>query len=123
VAQGDLVARLRPDEFQARLDALQGQLARARADLQGLQAGARPEEQLRLEAQLRSVDATLANARVDLDRATQLLRSQTISRLEFDRADTAFRVALENRQAARASLDQSLTGREEDILAIFIFAQ
>jgi RND family efflux transporter MFP subunit len=117
VAQGDLVARLRPDEFQARLDVLQGQLARARADLQALQAGARPEEQQRLEAQLRSADATLANARVDLDRATQLLRSQTISRLEFDRADTAFRVALENRQAARASLDQSLTGREEDILA------
>ncbi|MGA0848825.1 MAG: efflux RND transporter periplasmic adaptor subunit [Chthoniobacterales bacterium] len=117
VAQGDLVARLRPDEFQARLDALQGQLARARADLQALQAGARPEEQLRLEAQLRSADATLANARVDLDRANQLLRSQTISRLEFDRADTAFRVALENREAARASLDKSLTGREEDILA------
>jgi len=117
VAQGDLVARLRPDEFQARLDALQGQLARARADMQALQAGARPEEQQRLEAQLRSADATLANARVDLDRATQLLRSQTISRLEFDRADTAFRVALENRQAARSSLDQSLTGREEDILA------
>jgi RND family efflux transporter MFP subunit len=117
VAQDDLIARLRPDEFQARLDALQGQLARARADLQALQAGARPEEQQRLEAQLRSADATLANARVDLDRATQLLRSQTISRLEFDRSDTAFRVALENRQAARASLDQSLTGREEDILA------
>jgi RND family efflux transporter MFP subunit len=117
VAQGDLVARLRPDEFQARLDALQGQLSRARADLRALQAGARPEEQLRLEAQLRSADATLANARVDLDRATRLLRSQTISRLEFDRSDTAFRVALENREAARASLDQSLTGREEDILA------
>jgi RND family efflux transporter MFP subunit len=117
VAQGDLVAQLRPDEFQARLDALQGQLARARADQQALQAGARPEEQLRLEAQFRSAEATLANARVDLDRATQLLRSQTISRLEFDRSDTAFRVALENRQAARASLDQSLTGREEDILA------
>ena len=117
VAQGDLIARLRPDEFRARLDALQGQLARARADLQGLQAGARPEEQQRLEAQLRSADATLANARVDLDRATQLLRSQTISRLEFDRSDTAFRVALENREAARASLEKSLTGREEDILA------
>jgi RND family efflux transporter MFP subunit len=116
VAQGDLVARLRPDEFQARLDALQGQLARARADLQALQAGARPEEQQRLEAQLRSADATLANARVDLDRATQLLRSQTISRLEFDRSDTAFRVALENREAARASLEKSLTGREEDIV-------
>ena len=117
VAQGDLIARLRPDEFQARLDALQGQLGRARADLQALQAGARPEEQLRLEAQLRSADATLANARADLDRANRLLRSQVISRLEFDQADTAFRVALENREAARATLDKSLTGREEDILA------
>jgi RND family efflux transporter MFP subunit len=117
VSHGDLIARLRPDEFQARLDALQGQLARARADLQALRSGARPEEQLRLEAKLRSADATLANARVDLDRASQLLRSQTISRLEFDRADTAFRVARENREAARASLEKSLTGREEDILA------
>jgi RND family efflux transporter MFP subunit len=117
VAEGDLIAQLRPDEFQARLDALQGQLARARADLQGLQAGARPEERLRLEAQLRSAEATLANARTDLDRATQLLRSQTISRLEFDTARTSYQVAVENREAARQTLEQGLTGREEDILA------
>lgn len=117
VAPGEVIAQLRPDEFQARLDALQGQLARARADLQALQAGARPEEQLRLEAQLRSADAKMANARTDLDRAARLLRSQTISRLEYDRAETAFRVAQENREAARQSLEQSLTGREEDILA------
>ena len=117
VAEGDLIAQLRRDEFEARLGALRGQLDRARADLQALQAGARPEERLRLEAQLRSADATLSNARVDLDRATRLLRSQTISRLEFDRAQTSYRVAAENREAARQTLDQSLTGREEDILA------
>ena len=117
VAEGDLIAQLRPDEFQARLDALQGQLSRARADLQGLQAGARPEERLRLEAQLRSADATLANARTDLNRATQLLRSQTISRLEFDTTRTSYQVAVENREAARQTLEQGLTGREEDILA------
>lgn len=117
VAQGDLIAQLRKDEFEARLGALQGQLDRARADLQALRAGARPEERLRLEAQLRSADATLANARTDLDRATRLLRSQTISRLEFDRAQTSYRVAAENREAARQTLEQSLTGREEDIIA------
>ena len=117
VAEGDLIAQLRQDEFQARLGALRGQLDRARADLQALQAGARPEERLRLEAQLRSADATLSNARTDLDRATRLLRSQTISRLEFDRAQTSYRVAQENREAARQTLDQSRTGREEDILA------
>lgn len=117
VNEGDLIAQLRRDEFEARLGALRGQLDRARADLQALQAGARPEERLRLEAQLRSADATLSNARVDLDRATRLLRSQTISRLEFDRTQTSYRVAAENREAARQTLDQSLTGREEDILA------
>ena len=117
VAEGDMIAQLRQDEFRARLGALQGQLDRSRADLQALRAGARPEERLRLEAQLRSADATLANARIDLDRATRLLRSQTISRLEFDRAQTSYRVAAEKREAARQTLDQSLTGREEDILA------
>ena len=51
VAANEVVAQLRQDEFQARLRALQGQLDRARADLQALRAGARPEERLRLEAQ------------------------------------------------------------------------
>lgn len=117
VARGDVIAQLRQDEFEARLGALRGQLDRARADLQALQAGARPEERRRLEAQLRAADATLANARTDLDRATRLLRSQTISRLEFDRSETAYRVAAEQREAARQTLDQSLTAREEDLLS------
>jgi RND family efflux transporter MFP subunit len=117
VAEGEVIAQLRQDEFQARLEDLQGQLARARAALQALKAGARPEERMRLEAQLRSADATLANARTDLDRANRLLASQTISRLEFDRAATAFRVAEEDREAARATLDAAMTGREEDVAA------
>jgi RND family efflux transporter MFP subunit len=116
VVAGEIIAQLRQDEFRARLEDLQGQLARARAALQALQAGARPEERMRLEAQLRSADATLANARTDLDRANRLLASQTISRLEFDRAATAFRVAEEDRAAARSTLDAALTGREEDIV-------
>jgi RND family efflux transporter MFP subunit len=117
VSENEVVAQLRPDEFQARLAALQGQLDRARADLQSLMAGARPEERRRLEAQLRSADASLVNARTELARAQQLLRSQVISRLEFDRADTSYRVAVENREAARQTLEQGLIAREEDILA------
>jgi RND family efflux transporter MFP subunit len=117
VAAGEVIAQLRQDEFQARLGDLQGQLARARSALLALKAGARPEERMRLEAQLRSADATLANARTDLDRANRLLASQTISRLEFDRAATAFRVAEEDRAAARSTLDAAMTGREEDIAA------
>jgi membrane fusion protein, multidrug efflux system len=117
VTENEIVAQLRPDEFQARLGALQGQLDRARADLQSLSAGARPEERRRLEAQLRSADASLVNARTELGRAQQLLRSQVISRIEFDRAETSYRVAVENREAARQTLEQGLIAREEDILA------
>ena len=83
VAKNDVIAQLRQEEFQARLGALQGQLDRARADLQALLAGARPEERLRLETQVRSAGAQLVNARTEFDRATQLLRSRTISRVEY----------------------------------------
>lgn len=117
VAQNDVVAQLRQEDFQARLAALQGQLDRARADLQASLAGVRPEERQRLEAQVRSAEASLVNARAEFGRATQLLRSRTISRLEFDRAETTYRVAQENFEAARQTLEQSAVGREEDVQA------
>lgn len=117
VAHNDVIAQLRQEDFQARLSALQGQLDRARADLQAARAGARPEERQRLEAQVRSADASLVNARAEFGRARQLLNSRTISRVEFERAETVYRVAQENYEAARQTLDQSAVGREEDILA------
>lgn len=117
VVQNDVVAQLRQEDFQARLAALQGQLDRARADLQASLAGVRPEERQRLEAQVRSAEASLVNARAEFGRATQLLRSRTISRVEFDRAETTYRVAQENFEAARQTLDQSAVGREEDVQA------
>ena len=116
VAQNEVIAQLRQEDFQARLAALRGQLDRSRADLQAAQAGARPEERQRLEAKVRSSEASLANARSEYGRATQLLRSRTISRVEFERAETAYRVAQENLEAARQTLDQSAIGREEDIM-------
>src|SRR5262249_39069720 len=54
VAKGELIARLRQDEFQARLKSLQGQLDQARAALRAAQGGERPEQRLRLEAQVRA---------------------------------------------------------------------
>ncbi len=117
VAKGDVIGQLRQEEFQARLAALQGQLDTARANLLAARSGARPEERLRLEAQVRSAGAQLTNARAELDRATQLLRSRTISRVEFDRAETSFQVAQENHRAASQTLEQATIGREEDIQA------
>lgn len=117
VAKNDVIAHLRQEEFQARVDALQAQLDRARTDRKALLAGVRPEERLRLESQVRSAEATLVNARTELGRATQLLRSRTISRVEFDRAETTYNVAVENFEAARQTLEQSAIARDEDVQA------
>jgi RND family efflux transporter MFP subunit len=118
VVKDEIIAQLRQDDFKARLAALQGQLDRARADLQSLTAGVRPEERMRLEAQLRSAEATLANARSEFRMADQLIRTRAISRLEFERAETAVSVAQENQEAARQTLEAGLIAREEDVQAM-----
>jgi multidrug efflux pump subunit AcrA (membrane-fusion protein) len=118
VAKGDVIAQLRQDDFKARLAALQGQLDRSRAELQSLLGGVRPEERMRLEAQLRSAEATLANARSEFRMAEQLIRTRAISRLEFERAETAVSVAQESQEAARQTLEQGLIAREEDVQAM-----
>jgi RND family efflux transporter MFP subunit len=117
VKKGELIAQLREDEFRARLKTLQGDLDKARAVLKALQAGERPEERLRREAQVRAAEAKLANARVDFDRDRRLLASRAVSREAVERSETALRVAQEEFKAARQVLEMGAVAREEDILA------
>lgn len=117
VAKGELIGQLRQDEFQARLKGLQGQLDQARAVLQALQAGERPEQRLRLEAAVRAAAARLANARSELERESRLLRNRATSRESYDIADTNFRVAQEDHRAAVQLLEKGTIAREEDLLA------
>jgi RND family efflux transporter MFP subunit len=117
VAKGDVIARLRPDEFEARLKTLQGELDQARANLRALLAGQRPEEIMRLESQVRAADARLANAQIEYNRAARLLRTNAISKSDYDLAQTAYRVAQEEHESARQVLEKGSIAREEDIEA------
>jgi len=117
VKKGELIAQLRPDEFQARLKTLQGQLDQARAQLQALRAGDRPEQRLRLEAQVRAAAARMANARAEYERDARLVRSNAVSREEFERAKTSYRLAQEEHTAAMQSLEKGTIAREEDVAA------
>jgi RND family efflux transporter MFP subunit len=117
VSKGEMIARLRQDEFQARLKALKGQLEQSRAGLRALQSGERPEQRLRLEAQVRAAEAKLANARAEFDRSARLVRSGAVSRSDFELAETAYRVAREEHQAALQLLEKGTIAREEDIEA------
>src|SRR5262249_27202283 len=117
VAKGEVIAQLREDEFRARLKALQGDLEKARASLKALQAGERPEETLRREAQVRAAQAKLANARTDFERDRRLLASRAVAREAVERSETALRVAQEEYKAAQQTLEMAAMAREEDILA------
>lgn len=115
VAKGELIGQLRQDEFQARLKSLEGQLGEARAGLRRLKAGERPEQQARLESQVRAAEAKLINAHADFDRDSRLVQSGAVSRQDFDRSEALYRVAQEELKAARQLLEKSAIGREEDI--------
>jgi RND family efflux transporter MFP subunit len=115
VAKGELIGQLRQDEFQARLKALQGQLGQAQASLRALQAGERPEQRLRLEAQVRAAEAKMANARSEYERNARLIRTNAVSREDYESTRTALRIAQEEHQAARQLLEKGTIAREEDI--------
>jgi RND family efflux transporter MFP subunit len=115
VAKGAVIAQLRQDEFQARLKSSQGQVDQARAALDALQAGERPEERVRREAELRAADAKLANAKTEFDRYGRLVQTSAVSRAEYELAATAYRVAQEEQTAARQLVEKGTGARKEDI--------
>lgn len=117
VVKNDIIAQLRQDEFQARLQAAQGQLDQARAALNALRLGERPEERLRREAQVRAAEARLANARTKFERHARLVRSNAVSRADYELTQTAYRVAQEEHRAALQVLEQGTIARQEDIEA------
>jgi membrane fusion protein, multidrug efflux system len=115
ISKGDVIARLRQDEFEARLATLQSQLDQSRAGLAALQQGERSEEQMRRGMQARAAEARLANARADLERYAPLVASRAVSQQDYDRAKTIYRVAQEEFQAALQFVEQGTIGREEYI--------
>jgi membrane fusion protein, multidrug efflux system len=117
IAKGQVIARLRQDEFQARRKVAQGQLEQAQATLDALRLGERPEEQLRREAGLRAAEAKLANAKTEFDRYTRLLPSGSVSRAEYELSQTAYDVAQEERKAAIQLVEKGTSSRKEDIEA------
>jgi RND family efflux transporter MFP subunit len=117
VAKGELIAQLRQDEFEAQLKGRQSQLDQARAGLDAMRAGDRPEQRRRLEAQVRAAAARLTNARTEYNRFQELVGVGAVSQREFDTVRTAYLVAQEEHTSARQMLEKGATGRVEDIAA------
>lgn len=117
VEQGEVIGQIRREEFEARLQTLQGQFDQARAQLAALQMGEREEEQLRRDAQLRAAEARLVNTRMAYERQVNLHQQQATSLTALENAEAAYRVAQEDHQAAQQLVAKGAIGRDEDIQA------
>ena len=116
VVGGQEIVRLEDDEYRARLVESLGTLGSLKARLAELQAGSRPEEIQRAEADLAEATAQLRQAQIDFDRAKQLWADGVIAEAEYDQ--TRYRLdALVNRVASLGKTLELLRlgPRQEDI--------
>lgn len=103
--RGDLVARLDTADFDREVVRAEGVAAAARAQLDELVHGARPEEVRQGEAALASAKADLDRASADFERVSALSREGVVSRRDYDAALSARDMAGARLAQAQEALD------------------
>lgn len=104
VTAGQVVARLDDVEVRREVARQEALVAAARANLDELERGSRPEEIRQGEAALASARADLEKQRAELARQRELFSREVISQREFDAARSAFEMAEAREGQARESL-------------------
>jgi HlyD family secretion protein len=90
VKEGQVLVRLEDQEFRAAYLQAKGAVENARAYLEELQHGSRPEEIQQAQHNLDEARATLANDKLILDRTKQLAATGVVSRQQLDDATAKF---------------------------------
>jgi len=103
VKEGQVLVRLENDEFRAQYQQSQGAAANARAFLQELQNGSRPEEIQQAQHNLEEARATLVNDKLTLDRTKDLASQGVLSKQALDDATARY----ESDQQRVRSLEQA----------------
>src|SRR3984957_5345282 len=90
VKEGQVLVRLEDQEFRASYDQAKGALDNARAYLDELEHGSRPEEIQQAQHNLDEARATLVNDKLTLDRTKELSGAGVVSRQALDDATAKF---------------------------------
>lgn len=117
VRAGDLLVKLDPARFEARVGQAMAARARADARLSELVRGPRHERISEARAHLQGTEGRLVTARSALDRTKKLRSDGVVSADQLDQRRASFDEALAARDAARASLDALLDGTTVEELA------
>lgn len=90
VKEGQVLVRLEDEEFRAQYEQAKGAAENARAYLEELKHGSRPQEIAQAQHNLDEARATLANDKITLDRNRELWNSGVVARQVFDDAQARF---------------------------------
>jgi HlyD family secretion protein len=90
VKEGQVLVRLEDDEFRAQFDQASGAAANARAYLEELQNGSRPQEIQQAQHNLDEARATVANDKITLERTRGLVTQGVLSKQALDDATAKF---------------------------------
>jgi HlyD family secretion protein len=90
VKEGQVLVRLEDEEFRASYEQAKGALENARAYLEELEHGSRPEEVQQAQHNLDEARATLVNDKLTLDRTKELSVGGVVSRQALDDATAKF---------------------------------
>jgi len=115
VQRGQVLAEIQNDDYRARVQEAEAELAQREAELRRTINGARMQERREAEASMQAAEAVLNNAKSEAERRRGLADRNVISRDEADRYERAYQVA--RAQHAEAAQHFSLIdadAREED---------
>jgi RND family efflux transporter MFP subunit len=121
VEEGDLLARIDPRDFEVRVRNVEAQLDRARAALKAAKAGARPEDIVKLEAEVAKADSAYRVAKQEYEnfRSAREADPGAVTKLQLqqkqdamERQEALLRTAQENLRIGQVG------ARAEDIEAL-----
>jgi HlyD family secretion protein len=90
VKEGQVLVKLEDDEFRAQYEQTRGAVESARAYLEELQHGSRPEEIAEAQHNLDEARATAANDKITLDRTKDLFAQGVVSQQSLDDASAKY---------------------------------
>jgi HlyD family secretion protein len=116
VKKGDILFEIDAGDRQADFERAQASLARAEDDLKDILKGARPEELEALKAKLAQTNASLALAKIELDRTSKLSAAEAVAQKDFDNARLTHQRLLSELDEAGVNIKVAkLAGRDDKI--------
>ena len=115
VLRGQVLAEIQNDDYRARVQEAEAELAQREAELRRTVNGARAQERREAEASMKAAEAVLNNAKSEALRRRGLADRNVISRDEADRYERAYQVArAQYDEAAQHFSLVDADAREED---------